>query len=179
MWTNYSIGKSDRLNFRYVQFTEDWNFHNNCTQVKPLMTTEETALSTLSFNVMEKMVLYFFSLLLSLPSNFRSEVINIEAYQGENYGEEDIFNWENGCSIGMKLCPPPPILWNCFWRMPDQTRTILARTSIATWLVYNQHNGNKMPNGIKVVCKIYYKKQRSVYTFSINTFPFLLTGCLW
>lgn len=178
MWTNYSIGKSDRLNFRYVQITEDWNFHNNCTQVKPLMTTEETTLSTLSFNVMEKMVLYFFSLLLSLPSNFRSEVINIEAYQGENYGEEDIFNWENGCGIGMKLCPPS-ILWNCFWRMPDQTRTIVARTSVAIWLVCNQYNGNKNDKWHKSGLRNLLQETKKCVYILHKHFPYLLTGCLW
>lgn len=84
MRTNYPIGKSDRLSSKYVQTIDASDFRITVPKWN-LIVMEETALSTFSFNVMEKNIPVFFFLLLLLLNNFRYKVINIVAYQGKHF----------------------------------------------------------------------------------------------
>lgn len=70
---------------------------------------EETALSTFSFNVMEKNIPVFFFLLLLSPNNFRYKVINIVAYQGKHFEKKKKKTFligTIGCSSGIKMSVP-------------------------------------------------------------------------
>lgn len=59
----------------------------------------------LSFNVMEKIVMYFSFPFISCTKQLRCNVINKITFLGENYEEKnpDIFNCEKGCGRDIKL----------------------------------------------------------------------------
>ena len=66
---------------------------------------KEIVLGMLSFNVMEKIVMYFSFPFISFTKQLRCKVINKITFLGESYEEKypDIFNCENVCGRDIKL----------------------------------------------------------------------------